>query len=52
MFLTIADKEVKEIVLESVLQHDFCVGMLEQNRLRECCKQIGIEEYAQSRCGC
>ena len=50
MFLTIADKEVKEIELESVLQHDFCVGMLEQNRLRDCCKQIGIEEYVVEEC--
>lgn len=50
MFLTIVDEEVKEIELESVLQHDFCVGMLEQNRLRECCKQIGIEEYVAEEC--
>lgn len=50
MFLTIADKEVKEIELENVLQHDFCVGMLDQNKLRECCKQIGIEEYVVEEC--
>ena len=50
MFLTIADKEVKEIELENVLQNDFCVGMLDQNKLRECCKQIGIEEYVVEEC--
>ena len=50
MFLTITEKEVKEIEQESVLQHDFCVGLLEQNRLRECCKQIGIEEYVVEEC--
>ena len=45
MFFTIEDKEVKEIELEKVVQHDFCVGSLEQSKLRECCRQIGIEEY-------
>ena len=50
MFLTIIDKEVREIKSENVLQHDFCVGLLGQNRLRECCKQIGIEEYVVEEC--
>lgn len=50
MFLTITDKEVREIELENVLQQDFCIGILEQSRLSECCKQIGVEEYVVEEC--
>ena len=50
MFFTIENKEVKEIEPENVVQHDFCVGSLEQSKLRECCRQIGIEEYVVEEC--
>ena len=50
MFVTVVDKEVIEGGIENVLQQQFCVGVLEKERLSECYEQIGVERYVIEEC--
>ena len=50
MFITVENKEVKEIEIENVLEQEFCVGLLEQSKLIEYCEQIGVEAYVVEEC--
>ena len=50
MFVTVVDKEVIEVEMENVVKQQFSIGVLEQNQLRECYEQIGVEQYAVEEC--
>ena len=50
MFFAIHDKEIREITLEQLGEHDICVGYLTLDELRKCHKDLGLSEIAVKDC--
>ena len=50
MFFAIHDKEIREIALENLDEHDICVGYLTLDELRKCYKELGLSEVAVKDC--
>lgn len=50
MFYSIHEKEIHEVTLEQLDDHDICVGYLTLDELRKCYKQLGLSEVAVKDC--
>lgn len=50
MFFSIHEKEIREITLDQLEEHDICVGYLTLDELRKCYKELGLSEVAVKDC--
>ena len=50
MFFAIHDKEIREVALENLGEHDICVGYLTLDELRKCYRELGLSEIAVKDC--
>lgn len=50
MFYAIHEKEIREVALEQLDNHDICVGYLTVQELRECYEQLGLSKIAVQDC--
>ncbi len=50
MFFSIQDKEICEITLEQIKEHEICVGYLTLDELRRCYQELGLSQVAVKDC--